>query len=80
MKSKLLHNLQIPTFLSPSPLHFLTLSPRPLLIPLCLTAIQVVCHLLNLLYFLIRCFTCGPFLFPLYLLGDLHGSFKKRFK
>lgn len=42
LKSRLLHDLQIPPFLSPSPLHFLTVSPCPLFIPLCLTAIQVV--------------------------------------
>lgn len=80
LKSKLLHDLQIPAFLSSCPLHFLTVSPRPLLIPVSLAAIHVVCHVLNLLYFLIPCFTWGPFLFPLYLLGDLHGSFKERFK
>lgn len=45
LKSKLLHDPQIPTFL-PLPITF----PHriPILIPLCLTAIQVVCHLLNL--------------------------------
>ena len=35
LKSKLLHDLQIPTFLSPSPLCFLTVSPSSSLSAIC---------------------------------------------